>query len=126
MNDNNSNYMNWAGRWALFKPHFMRGDAAYKENFWQDEKDFALNNPNTIAAPLEGFSLNSESIVTELAQIQAIYDAAEKMLNVGLAGSADVSIDRLVVDLDRAGLQEVNAEYQRQVNAFLAAKNRNL
>jgi putative aldouronate transport system substrate-binding protein len=125
MNDNNSNYMNWAGRWALFKPHFMRGDAAYRENFWQDEKDFALNNPNTIAAPLEGFSLNSESIVNELAQIQAIYDAAEKMLDVGLAGASGAAIDRLVADLNRAGLQRVKAEYQRQVDVFLAARNRN-
>jgi putative aldouronate transport system substrate-binding protein len=123
MNDNNSNFMNWQGRWALFKPQFMRGDPLYREGFWQEEKDFALGNPNNIASPLDGFSLNTDSIVNELAQIQAIYDAANKMLDVGLAGPADAAVDKLVADLNRAGLPKVKAEYQRQVDAFLASKN---
>jgi putative aldouronate transport system substrate-binding protein len=123
MNDNNSNFMNWQGRWALFKPQFMRGDPLYREGFWQEEKDFALGNPNNIASPLDGFSLDTDSIVNELAQISAIYDAANKMLDVGLAGPSDAAIDRLMADLNRAGLSRVKAEYQRQVDAFLASKN---
>jgi putative aldouronate transport system substrate-binding protein len=123
MNDNNSNFMNWQGRWALFKPQFMRGDPLYREGFWQEEKDFAQGNPNNIPSPLDGFSLNTDSIVNELAQIQAIYDAANKMLDVGLAGPAEAAVDKLVADLNRAGLQKVQAEYQKQVDAFLASKN---
>jgi putative aldouronate transport system substrate-binding protein len=122
MNDNNSNFMNWQGRWALFKPQFMRGDPLYREGFWQDEKDFAVGNKNNIPSPLDGFSLNTDSIVNELAQIQAIYDAANKMLDVGLAGPTDAAIDKLIADLNRAGLQKVKTEYQRQVTAFLASK----
>jgi putative aldouronate transport system substrate-binding protein len=122
MNDNNSNFMNWQGRWALFKPQFMRGDPLYREGFWQEEKDFALGNSNNLASPLDGFSLNTDSIVSELAQIQAIYDAANKMLDVGLAVPSDTTIDRLIADLNRAGLQKVKTEYQRQVDAFLASK----
>ncbi|MDR2483533.1 MAG: extracellular solute-binding protein [Treponema sp.] len=122
MNDNNSNYMNWQGRWALFKPQFMRGDPLYREGFWQEEKDFALGNPNNIASPLAGFSLKTDSITNELAQIQAVYDAANKMLDVGLAGPSGAAIDKLIADLNRAGLPKVKAEYQRQVDAFLASK----
>jgi putative aldouronate transport system substrate-binding protein len=122
MNDNNSNFMNWQGRWALFKPQFMRGDPLYREGFWQEEKDFALSNPNNIASPLDGFSLNTDAIVNELAQIQAIYDAANKMLDVGLAGPSAAAVDKLIADLNRAGLQKVKTEYQRQVDAFLASK----
>jgi putative aldouronate transport system substrate-binding protein len=122
MNGGNSNFMGWGGRWALFKPQFMRGDPLYREGFWQEEKDFALGNPNNIASPLDGFSLNTDSIVSELAQIQAIYDAANKMLDVGLAGPSDAAIDKLAADLARAGLPKVKAEYQRQVDAFLARK----
>jgi len=122
MNDNNSNFMNWQGRWALFKPQFMRGDPLYREGFWQEEKDFALGNPNNIANPLDGFTLDTAAIVTELAQIQAIYDAANKMLDVGLAGPSDAAITKLLTDLNNAGLQKVKAEYQKQVNAFLARK----
>jgi putative aldouronate transport system substrate-binding protein len=123
MNDNNSNFMNWQGRWALFKPQFMRGDPLYREGFWQEEKEFAQSNPNNIPSPLDGFSLNTDSIVNELAQIQAIYDAANKMLDVGLAGPSEAAVDKLVADLNRAGLQKVQAEYQKQVDAFLASKN---
>jgi putative aldouronate transport system substrate-binding protein len=122
MNDNNSNYMNWMGRWALFKPQFMRGDPIYREGFWQEEKDFALGNPNTIASPLDGFNLNPEPIVNELAQMEAIFSTANKMLEVGLAGPSEAAVDRLLADLNRAGLQRAKAEYQRQVNAFLASK----
>ena len=122
MNDNNSNYMNWQSRWALWKPQFMRGDPLFAEGFWQEEKDFALGNPNNIASPLDGFSLNTESIVTELAQIKALYDAAEKMLDVGLAGPSDRAIDTLVNQMNAAGLQRVKQEYQRQVDAFIASK----
>jgi hypothetical protein len=43
-------------------------------------------------------------------------------LNVGLAGPADTAIDKLVADLNRAGLPKVKTEYQRQVNAFLASR----
>jgi putative aldouronate transport system substrate-binding protein len=122
MNQSNSNFMQWQGRWALFKPQFMRGEPEYVEGFWQEEKDFALSNPNNIVSPLDGFSLNADSISTELAQMQAIWDAADKMLPVGLAGPADAAIDKLVADLNRAGLPKVKAEYQRQVNAFLASR----
>jgi putative aldouronate transport system substrate-binding protein len=67
MNDNNSNFMNWQGRWALFKPQFMRGDPLYSEGFWQRELDFAMGNPNNIASPLDGFSFQGQSVVSELA-----------------------------------------------------------
>jgi putative aldouronate transport system substrate-binding protein len=123
MNDNNSNFMNWQGRWALFKPQFMRGDPEYREGFWQEERNFALSNPNNIPFPLDGFSLDiTDSILNEVAQINAIYDAAHKMIDVGLAGPADAAVDKLTADLNRAGLQKVKTEYQRQVNAFLASK----
>jgi len=122
MNDNNSNYQNWQSRWALFKPQFMRGDPLYAEGFWQSEREFAMSNPNNITSPLDGFAFQAEAVTTELAQIQAIYDAADRMLDVGLAGDADRAIDTLVADLRRAGMETVKAEYQRQVSAFLAGK----
>ena len=122
MNDNNSNFMNWPSRWALFKPQFMRGDPMYEEGFWQKEKDFALSNPNNIIPPLDGFSLQTDAIAIELAQIIAILDTAERMLAVGLAGPSDAAIDRLVDDLNRAGLQRVQSELQRQVDSFLESK----
>jgi putative aldouronate transport system substrate-binding protein len=122
MTNSNSNYMRWGGRWALFKPQFMRPDTEYGLNFWANEKEFALGNPNNISNPLDGFSFNTESVTTEVAQIQQIYDAANKMLDVGLAGNADAAVDKLIADLNRAGLQKVKTEYQKQVDAFIAGR----
>jgi hypothetical protein len=54
--------------------------------------------------------------------MQAIMDAADKMLTVGLAGPADAALDKLVAALNRAGPTKVKPEYPRQVNAFLASR----
>jgi putative aldouronate transport system substrate-binding protein len=122
MTQNTSNYYGWQGRWALFKPQFMRGEPEYPEGFWAAEREFALSNPNNISNPLDGFSFNTEAVTTEVAQIQQIYDAANKMLDVGLAGNSKTVVDKLLADLNRAGLQKVKTEYQKQVDAFIASK----
>jgi putative aldouronate transport system substrate-binding protein len=123
MTQNTSNYYGWQGRWALFKPQFMRGEPEYKEGFWAAERDFALSNPNNISNPLDGFSFNTEPVTTEVAQIQQIYDAANKMLDVGLApGGYQAAVTALRNDLNRAGLAKVKTEYQKQVDAFIASK----
>ena len=90
---------------------------------WKREKDFALGNSNNIISPLDGFALQGDRIATELAQISAIYDAAEKMLTVGLAGPHEAAINKLLSDLNNAGMQKVKAELQRQIDEFLANKN---
>jgi len=122
MTQNTSNFMLWQSRWPLWKPQFMRGDPEFREGFWDEEKTFALSNPNNIVSPLVGFALNTDAINNEMAQLQATFDAADRMINVGLAGASGAAVDRLIADLNRAGLQRVKTEYQRQVTAFLATK----
>jgi putative aldouronate transport system substrate-binding protein len=120
MNAANSNYQLYQGRWALFRSQFMRPDSEYAKGFWQNEKDFAGSNPNNIVSPFSGFVFDTEPVTSEMAQMQQIFDAVEKMLNVGLAGEPDAVIDKMLADLNRAGLQKVKAEMQRQINAYLA------
>jgi putative aldouronate transport system substrate-binding protein len=120
MNAANSNYQLWQGRWALFKPQFMRPDSEYAKDFWKEEKDFAESNPNNFVSPLEGFSFDTEPVTTEIAQISQLYDAAEKMLDVGLAGEPSAVVAELQTALKNAGLDKVKAEFQRQIDAFLA------
>lgn len=122
MNQANSNYMDWGGRWAFWKPQFMRPDALYAANFWIEEKEYAESNPNNIVSPLGGFNFDTESVTTQVAQISQIYDDANKMVEVGLAGNADAATDKLISDLKAAGLDEVQAELQSQIDAFLASK----
>ena len=119
MNASNSNFMLWQGRWGLWKPQFMRGDPEFARGFWYDELVHAQSNPNNIVSALDGFNFNAEAVIVEMSQISAIFEAAEEMLDVGLAGDPNAAVDRLIADLNRAGLERVTAEMQRQVNEFL-------
>lgn len=122
MNQANSNYMDWGGRWALWKPQFMRPDSLYHPNFWVEEKEFAESNPNNIVSPLEGFNFNTESVTTQVAQLDQIFSDANRMIDVGLVDNADAAVDKLIKDLNAAGLDDVRQEMQKQINEFLSSK----
>ncbi len=77
------------------------------DNAWSDTA--CLNSSEVLPA----------AVTNEVAQIKQIFDDAEKMLDVGLAGPADATIDTLIADLERAGLAKVTEEMQAQVNEFL-------
>lgn len=119
MDASNSNYMLWQGRWGLWKPQFMLGDYEFPGTFWQDEKEYADSNPNNVVSPLDGFNFDPEAVTVEIAQMNEIYESAEEMIKTGLAGDANAAMDKLVEDLNRAGLEKVKAEMQKQVNEFV-------
>lgn len=120
MNQANSNYMDWGGRWALWDPQFMRPDALYGPDFWIEEAEFVDSSDKNVMSPLEGFNFDSEPVKTEMAQLQQVFDDAHKMIEVGLAGDAEAAVDRLIADRQAAGLEKVLTEFQSQVDAFLA------
>lgn len=122
MNQANSNYMDWGGRWALWDPQFMRPDSLYGTDFWIQEAEFVDSSDKNIMSPLEGFNFDTESVKTEMAQLQQLYDDAHKMIEVGLAGDADAAVDKLIADRKGAGIDKVLAELQSQIDAFLASK----
>ena len=122
MDASNSNYMEWGGRWGLWKPQFMRPDASYDEGFWEREAEFAASKEQNIVSPLDGFNFDSTSVKTELAQRDQIYNDAWKLLAVGLSGGYENAIEKLKSDSANAGMEKILQEYQTQVDAFLAAK----
>jgi putative aldouronate transport system substrate-binding protein len=119
MDAGTSNFMLWQGRWGLWKPHFMRGDPEFRPGFWAEEFDHAMGNPFNINNPTGGFSFDAEAVIVEMSQIRPIYEAAEEMLNVGLAGPAAAAVNTLIADLDRAGLEAIIAEMQRQLDIHM-------
>ncbi|MBR1684451.1 MAG: extracellular solute-binding protein [Clostridia bacterium] len=119
MNGSNSNYMEWIGRWGLWKPQFMRPDFSYGAGFWAEEAAYAASNPNNVINPLDGFSLNMDAINIEIAQRNQIYDDAEKVLAVGLVDDVDAVIAKLQADQKAAGRDKVLAEVQRQIDEYL-------
>ncbi|MDF2539289.1 MAG: extracellular solute-binding protein [Herbinix sp.] len=123
MNASNSNYMEWGGRWALWKPQFMRPDASYSEGFWTREKEAAVGNPKNVVSPLEGFSFDITAVNTEVSRRDQIYTDADKLLDVGLGdGTAEEVVQKLIEDQKAAGLDIIVAEAQKQIDEFLKGK----
>jgi len=116
----NSNYMDWLGRWAYWKPQFMRPDAMYGKDFWKQEEEFAYSMENNVASPFDAFSLNLEEFNIEASQRDQVFEDVRKLIEVGLAGDADAAVDALI-EKQLANAEILVAETQRQLDAFLAS-----
>ncbi|MBJ6361483.1 extracellular solute-binding protein [Paenibacillus sp. GCM10012307] len=88
----------------------------------QDQLDFIKNyDQNAIKTPLIGFVLDTEPVKGELAKLSAIvaeYSHNGPLMN-GQVDFATVK-DQFLSRLDAAGMDKVLAEYQKQLDAFLA------
>lgn len=72
----------------------------------------------------EGFSFDATDVKTEVAQRNQIFGDAQKLLEVGLAGDTGTALEKIKTDSEGAGFQSVLDEYQRQIDEFLAAKDK--
>ncbi|MDD3279057.1 MAG: DUF3502 domain-containing protein [Lachnospiraceae bacterium] len=117
-----SNFMNWGGQWALWKPQFMRPDSTYKEGFWEEEANYAASSEANVKSPLDGFSFDDTNVQTEHMQRTQIWGDAKKLIEVGLAGDYKAALEKVKADSAAAGMDKLLAEYQKQVDAYLAAK----
>ncbi|MBR0462861.1 MAG: extracellular solute-binding protein [Clostridia bacterium] len=119
MNASNSNYMEWGGRWAMWKPQFMRPDASYDEGFWVREAEFAASNPNNVNSPLAGFNLNMDDINIEIAERDQIFGDANKLLDVGMVDDVEAAVKDLQDKQIEAHRERVLEEAQRQIDEYL-------
>lgn len=117
----NSNYMDWQGRWAFWKPQFMRPDAVYGKDFWKQEEENAYSNENNIASPFDGFSLDAADINIEIAQRDQIHTDANRLIEVGLAGDATEAVNKLIAD-QQYNAEIIVSEIQKQIDAYMADK----
>lgn len=122
MTAENSNFMEWGGRWALWKPQFMRPDASYGPGFWEEEAKYAASIPQNVISPLNGFNFDVTNVKTQVAQRDQIYSDANKLIEVGLAGDYQEAVTKLINDANAAGTADILTECQKQIDAFLAAK----
>ena len=115
----NSNYMDWQGRWAYWKPQFMRPDATYGLDFWKQEAENAYSNPNNVVSPFDAFAFDATEVSIEVAQRDQVHTDANKLIEVGLAGDAETAVNKLIED-QKANADIIVAEAQRQVDEFIA------
>jgi putative aldouronate transport system substrate-binding protein len=117
MTGGNSNYMEWGGQWAFWKPQFMRPNATYGPGFWEEEARLA-GLPKNINAPLSGFFPKSDSIKNEVAARDQIWEF-DKEIRYGVAGDADAAVDKMIAEQKSAGIDTIIADVQAQVDAYL-------
>lgn len=76
---------------------------------------------DAVATKLIGFSFDMTPVETQVAACQTIKDKYDPRLNTG-TGDPDVEVPKLMKEMEAAGLREVQAEIQKQVDEFLANK----
>ncbi|WP_238323126.1 extracellular solute-binding protein [Gorillibacterium massiliense] len=118
MNFSTSNYMDWGGQWAFWKPQFMRPTATYPVGFWQEEKKFA-ELPVNVDSPLAGLLLSDSAIRSEVEKRDQGYEKYGKPIEYGVVSQVDESVDAYRKMQIANGLPHILAEVQRQVDRFL-------
>ena len=73
---------------------------------------------NAVVTPMIGFNLNQDSVRTEVAQISAIITEYFPQLRDGSVPYASIR-EPFTSAIERAGIQRVIAECQRQLNAYI-------
>lgn len=77
-------------------------------------------NKSATRSPATGFTFNPESVATEVAACQVIWDEVNRSIGCGLVDDIDAACDAATERLMNAGLQKIIDEKQAQLDAFLA------
>ncbi len=86
------------------------------ENQWDEVKQ---QNENAVASPILGFSLNKEPISDKLDSIIAIFTEWRPAL---MTGADPQARDKMLSAMKNAGLDDVIAEVQSQIDEWIASK----
>jgi len=119
MNEANSSYLDWLGRWAFWKPQFMRPDNMFPKDFWKQEAENAMSNPNNVASPFDAFVFNAENVNVEVALRDQVFENYKDLFATGLIDAdADTVVDRFIAE-QAHNAAIIVAEAQRQLDEFL-------
>ncbi|ASS66128.1 MULTISPECIES: extracellular solute-binding protein [unclassified Paenibacillus] len=116
-----SNYMDWGGQWAFWKPAFMRPTATYPSGFWEEETRFA-EQPVNVKSPVEGLFISDAGIGAKLAARDQSYEDKGKAIEYGMVQDVGPSVEAYIALQKKNGLDTVIADVQRQINDYLGAK----
>ncbi|TFE29399.1 extracellular solute-binding protein [Cohnella luojiensis] len=116
-----SNYMEWGGQWAFWKPQYMRPNQTYPKDFWLKEAEFA-SLPVNVNSPVDGLFIAEDNIKNEVAKRDQTYEEFGKPIEFGVVKDVDGSVADYIEKQKNNGLDKIIAEAQKQIDAYLAAK----
>lgn len=120
--DNNAGWQNWWGMFGDFnKRYISESDLSVAGMDNVDDYKKMVADWEIEVSPAYGFNFNPENVKTQIAACDAVNN--EYMLTV-LNGTVDpaTEIEKWAKKLDEAGLGDVIAEKQEQLDEWLAAK----
>ncbi|MDQ6419026.1 extracellular solute-binding protein [Paenibacillus sp. LHD-117] len=121
MSTTTSNYMEWGGQWAFWKPQFMRPTMTYGQDFWVKEAEFA-SQPNNVNSPIDGLFIAEDEMKNEIAKRDQASDEIGRPIEFGLVKDVDQAVADYIATQKKNGLDVILAETQKQIDAYLAAK----
>lgn len=78
-------------------------------------------NETAESSVLLGFNFDRTNVETQIANCSLVMDRYKKELYTGTRDPEE-AVPALYADLEKAGLEDIRAEYQAQVDTFLASK----
>lgn len=79
-------------------------------------------NGNAELSPFFGFAVDSTPVSTQLAACKNVVDQYKPTLSAGVAGDVDATYEEFKAALDKAGMQDILEEYQKQLDTWLESK----
>ncbi|SFJ40294.1 putative aldouronate transport system substrate-binding protein [Paenibacillus sp. UNC496MF] len=121
MNTTTSNYMEWGGQWAFWKPQFMRPTSTYPKDFWVHEAEFAAE-PENVNSPIDGLFIAEDAMKNELAKRDQTADETGKPLEFGIVKDPEKEVAAYAEKQKANGLDKILTETQKQIDAYLASQ----
>lgn len=121
MQTTTSNYMEWGGQWAFWKPQFMRPTMTYGKDFWLQEADFA-SQPNNVNSPIDGLFIAEDTMRNEIAKRDQAADEISRPIEYGMVKDVEKSVNGYIETQKKNGLDKIISETQKQIDAYLATK----
>lgn len=122
MDTTTSNYMEWGGQWAFWKPQFMRPTSTYPKDFWVHEAEFAAE-PENVNSPVDGLFIAEDKMKNELAKRDQASDETSKPMEFGIVKDPDKEVNAYIEKQKNNGLDKILAETQKQIDAYLATQS---
>lgn len=114
----------YAGKkWIIGNSFYAYKNQAVTDEYYPTCKAYN-ESPDTVTSSLIGFVADTTSIKTQLEQITAVENEYQNTLAMGVLGKAgwEAYYNEYMNKLKSAGLDEVKAELQKQLDAFIANK----
>lgn len=107
----------YQGAWALLNTHLVSKTTPVTEETEKIEQESRQFQENATDSPIFGFTFDSSKFRTEIASIQSIMEQYVDSLNSGTVDPEKV-IPELNDKLDKAGLNDIKVEAQRQYDEW--------